>query len=52
MVSISRAAEEIGCDRETLKKAITRKQVRVVELASRQYLTRKEISRLLGEEQE
>jgi hypothetical protein len=49
IVGLTRAAEEIGCDRATLKKAIDLGQIRAIELGSRKYILRSSLAKLTGE---
>jgi predicted site-specific integrase-resolvase len=49
IVGFTRAAEEVGVDRQTLKKAVALGQIRAVKLGSREYILRNSLSKLMGE---
>jgi predicted site-specific integrase-resolvase len=49
LANLSEAARELGLDVATVKRAAELGQLRIVELGSRRYILRKEISRLTGE---
>jgi len=47
-LGFSRAAAEIGCDRKTIKKAVSLGQLRAVKLGSREYILRYSLIKLMG----
>jgi len=48
LYSVPKAAKELGLDRQTVIKAIEKRQIRAVEIGSRKLIPKREVERLLA----
>ncbi len=49
LANLTEAARELGLDVATVKRAADRGQLRIVEIASRRYVVRRDLAKLVGE---